>query len=556
MSTKNFKEVHYMNTNKAKVIRNEENVQVNVIKPQPEKTIKLDMTAVQSFKRSLVVPGDIVKTRGVFPETTDPTDYRIRKERRPALVLWTDGLVMTLIPLSTSPGVPGTVTANRRIAIPSGMDILKNNSKAVSYLDFAQVVTANVTSVIEVSHTLTGDAMNKIYKEYFKMIAPSLGIANPKDVAYRDEIIDRMQRRLNEVFKQKEELHQEYEETLEKIALLEEKLQERDNKNEEYNKLYEKAKELSKENSILLGKVQKGESEYEKLKKILQEKEETIIKLNAVMVSKDTNKVPSMGAINNKALNDLRVKNKTLNEKIQALEKKYKELEKLNEELKNTKTVSVVGRAQWNRESLERLGIWINQSKPSFDEIIYKIRGDYEKKGDKRYYRITFRSLNEKFKKFGIDCFIDYSTLNSRFRTAIKWNRNDLIKVAEEFQKTNDENVYLGYYYGGVDKIPQDIDPEKKCAIRKSFRIQFEKFGITTPWETKQFQEWSKERTENLIKQFEESGYDRRTLLILCNYSEEEINQKINNKRYIEGVIGSINKRCDRFGLPRLPYKK
>lgn len=543
------------NKKRNEILGKENNGPVHVTIEEPEdKAIKFDMTAVQSFKRSIVVPGDIVKTRGVFPETTTPSDYRICKEKRPALVVWTDGILMTLVPLSSSPGVPGTVTSHRKVAIPSCMDMLKVNKEAVSYLDFAQVTTANVTSMTEVTHTLTPKALEKILKEYFKMIAPSLKVISPKDDDYKDEIINRMQMRINNVYKEKEELHQEYEETLEKVALLEEQLQDKESKEEEYDKLYERAKDLSKENDILLGKLQKGESEYEKLKKILQEKEEAIIKLNTIIVplSKEKDKVPpNLQAINNKALSDLRVKNKSLNEKYQALEKKYRELEKANEAL--NETIKKCERTRrWTKETVEAMAKWIQENNPSFDDIIYKIRGGYEKKGDVKYYRKTFKGLNEKFEMYNIKCHINTELLNVRTRTIVKWNKDDLVKIAEEYDNDNDN--FLRYYYSG--NVP-NLSRKNIARIKRKFIEKFDEYGIKSPFEKRPpYPEWTEERLKEVMKAYEESGHDKRTLLTICGcLSEEEIEQKLNDTRYIQNVLGNLNNKCKKYSLPKFTYK-
>jgi hypothetical protein len=77
---------------------------------------------------------------------------------------------MTLVPLSTSPGTVGSVTGHRRVSIPATPDILASNCMAVSYLDFAQIKTANVSSCRQVVSTLSQHAVDMIICEYFRMI--------------------------------------------------------------------------------------------------------------------------------------------------------------------------------------------------------------------------------------------------------------------------------------------------------------------------------------------------------------------------------------------------
>ena len=131
--------------------------------------IVINRTEVEQYNRFMVRPGDVVFTEGVLSDDFDTDSRVIGKSHRPILVIWTDGNVARGIPLSTSPGIKGSVTGNRRSAIPSTPELARKNVNSISYLDHGQVTTFDVSSVRSIPLTLRGNALDDILLEDIKM---------------------------------------------------------------------------------------------------------------------------------------------------------------------------------------------------------------------------------------------------------------------------------------------------------------------------------------------------------------------------------------------------
>lgn len=131
--------------------------------------IVINRTEVEQYNRFMVRPGDVVFTEGVLSDDFDTDSRVIGKSHRPILVIWTDGNVARGIPLSTSPGIEGSVTGNRRSAIPSTPELARKNVNSISYLDHGQITTFDVSSVRSIPLTLRGNALDDILLEDIKM---------------------------------------------------------------------------------------------------------------------------------------------------------------------------------------------------------------------------------------------------------------------------------------------------------------------------------------------------------------------------------------------------
>ena len=136
-------------------------------KNRPNLTLNKNM--VKSFNRPLIQPGDVVITNGVFDEKDDIENELIAGAHRPIFVLWCDSHLARGLPLCSKPGMIGSITGNRRSAIPSTPDVLSRNVNAISYLDHGQIITFPISSVESVPVTMNQTAVEQVLLEDFKM---------------------------------------------------------------------------------------------------------------------------------------------------------------------------------------------------------------------------------------------------------------------------------------------------------------------------------------------------------------------------------------------------
>lgn len=129
----------------------------------------LNKNMVKTYNRPLIHPGDVVLTNGVFEEKDDIENELIAGAHRPVLVIWSDGFLARGLPLCSKPGMIGSVTGNRRSAIPSTPEVLSRNINAISYLDHGQIITFPISSVVSVPVTMNQTAVEQVLLEDFKM---------------------------------------------------------------------------------------------------------------------------------------------------------------------------------------------------------------------------------------------------------------------------------------------------------------------------------------------------------------------------------------------------
>ena len=200
-------------------------------KNRPNLTLNKNM--VKSFNRPLIQPGDVVITSGVFDEKDDIENELIAGAHRPILVLWCDSHLARGLPLCSKPGMIGSITGNRRSAIPSTPDVLSRNVNAISYLDHGQVITFPISAVESVPVTMNQTAVEQVLLEDFKMTYVEKGYninrilnylfeQDPKAFRlYQDNTeLYKLQDRYMELEKERNEFRKERNELLEKNQML------------------------------------------------------------------------------------------------------------------------------------------------------------------------------------------------------------------------------------------------------------------------------------------------------------------------------------------------
>lgn len=129
----------------------------------------LNKNMVKQYNRCLIKPGDVVITTGVFDDKEDIENELIAGSHRPIFVVWCDGTLARGLPLCSKPGIIGSITGNRRSAIPSTPEILAKNINAISYLDHGQIITFPISAVESVPVTMNQTAVEQVLLEDFKM---------------------------------------------------------------------------------------------------------------------------------------------------------------------------------------------------------------------------------------------------------------------------------------------------------------------------------------------------------------------------------------------------
>lgn len=129
----------------------------------------LNKNMVKQYNRCLIKPGDVVITTGVFDDKEDIENELIAGSHRPIFVVWCDGTLARGLPLCSKPGIVGSITGNRRSAIPSTPEILAKNINAISYLDHGQIITFPISAVESVPVTMNQTAVEQVLLEDFKM---------------------------------------------------------------------------------------------------------------------------------------------------------------------------------------------------------------------------------------------------------------------------------------------------------------------------------------------------------------------------------------------------
>lgn len=103
--------------------------------------------AILGYDYNIVSPGDVVLTKGVFPE--ELSGSVLGKESRPAIVLAAEHGLMLIVAVSTHNGYEGTVTCRRCIKLPAVTKDLAAKGDS-TYVDISQVHTADQSTVCRI----------------------------------------------------------------------------------------------------------------------------------------------------------------------------------------------------------------------------------------------------------------------------------------------------------------------------------------------------------------------------------------------------------------------
>lgn len=253
----------------------------------------LNKNMVKQFNRPLIQPGDVVITNGVFDEKDDIENELIAGAHRPVLVLWCDSHLARGIPLCSKPGMIGSITGNRRSAIPSTPDVLSRNVNAISYLDHGQIITFPISSVESVPVTMNQTAVEQVLLEDFKMTYVEKGynvnrILNylyehdPKSFKlYQDNTeLYKLQDQYMELEKERNEFRRERNELVEENQKLNEQACGEAMMREQLEQVLEKQKDLPKDYDR---KIKELEDTVAKLESIVDTQNEALEKSKQVV---------------------------------------------------------------------------------------------------------------------------------------------------------------------------------------------------------------------------------------------------------------------------------
>ena len=260
-------------------------------KNRPNLTLNKNM--VKSFNRPLIQPGDVVITNGVFDEKDDIENELIAGAHRPIFVLWCDSHLARGLPLCSKPGMIGSITGNRRSAIPSTPDVLSRNVNAISYLDHGQIITFPISSVESVPVTMNQTAVEQVLLEDFKMTYVEKGyninrILNylyehdPKSFKlYQDNTeLYKLQDQYMELEKERNEFRRERNELVEENQKLSEQACGEAMMREQLEQVLEKQKDLPKDYDK---KIKELEDTISKLESIISTQNEALEKSKQVV---------------------------------------------------------------------------------------------------------------------------------------------------------------------------------------------------------------------------------------------------------------------------------
>ena len=110
-------------------------------------TVTFNGQAILGYDYNIVSPGDVVLTKGVFPEELNGSV--LGKESRPSIVLAAEHGLMLVVAVSTHNGYEGTVTCRRCIKLPAVTKDLAAKGDS-TYVDISQVHTADQSSVCRI----------------------------------------------------------------------------------------------------------------------------------------------------------------------------------------------------------------------------------------------------------------------------------------------------------------------------------------------------------------------------------------------------------------------
>ncbi len=298
----------------------------------------LNKNMVKQYNRCLIKPGDVVITTGVFDDKEDIENELIAGSHRPIFVVWCDGTLVRGLPLCSKPGIVGSITGNRRSAIPSTPEILAKSINAISYLDHGQIITFPISAVESVPVTMNQTAVEQVLLEDFKMTYVERGYninrilsylyeQDPKAFKlYQDHTeLHKLQDQYMELEKERNEFRRERNELIEENQKLSEQACGEAMAREQLEQVLEKQKNIPADYDK---KVKDLEDTIAKLESIIKDLEDTIAKLESIIKTQNEALEKSKEVVDNfKAADERHIAT------IEAMKKEIEHLKKASEKV-------------------------------------------------------------------------------------------------------------------------------------------------------------------------------------------------------------------------------